>query len=181
MPTLITTPGAADANSYATVEEADEYHDGRLHDDAWDNADKEAALVWAALLLDGWVVWTGQATYETQALVWPRKGMFNRNGFAIPETVIPREIKAAQSELARQLALNDLMADDDVRRKDIRSLSAGSVSISFGGRDRTRDYLGVFPDVTSETIPDALLILLVPSWYVRADTGPRFMFETVDY
>lgn len=182
MPTFVTTPGAANATSYATVEEADDYHLGRLHVDAWDTVDdKEAALMWAAQVLDGWVVWTGLATYEVQARSWPRKGMFNRNGFAIAETTIPTELKYAQAELARQLAVSDLTADDDVRNKDIRSLTAGSVSLTFGGNDHTRDYLGIWPNVTALFgLPDAIRLLLVPSWYVRPETGPSFMFDAID-
>lgn len=185
MPTLITTPGAANANSYATVAEADTYHEGRLHDEAWDDVDdKEAALIWAATLLDGWMVWTGSATFPaTQALTWPRTGMLNRNGFAIGSTVIPNELKNAQSELARQLALSDLTANDDVVNKNITSLRAGSVALSFGQKDHSRDYLGVWPDVSATIgmgLPDAVRILLVPSWYTRPDTGPTFMFDAVD-
>lgn len=183
MPTLVTTSGAVNANSYATVAEADAYHEGRLHDESWDDVDdKEAALIWAALLLDGWMVWTGSATFpETQALTWPRTGMLNRNGFAIASTVIPNELKNAQAELARQLALSDLTANDDVVNKNITSIRAGSVALTFAGNDHSRDYLGIWPDVTTALgLPDAVRILLVPSWYIRPELGPTFMFDAVD-
>jgi len=186
MPTLITTSGAADANSYANVAEADLYHEGRLHDDAWDNVDdKEAALIWSTQVLNGLVVWTGAATDGIQRLSWPRNGMYTRNGYPIPNTEIPPDLKAAQCELARQLSVTDLTADNDVIKQDIRSLTAGSVSLSFGGVNHQYDYLGVWPDVTAVRLPDSVLILLVPSWYIRAggdiENGPHnFMFETVD-
>lgn len=43
-PTLIATPGAANANSYATVAEANAYHDCRLHSDAWLNTRATASI-----------------------------------------------------------------------------------------------------------------------------------------
>lgn len=182
---LIVTPGAADANSYATVEEADAYMLGRLYATTWADLDeevKEAALIQAARQLDGLFVWTGVATDPAvQALTWPRTGMFNRNGYPIAVDAIPAELKNAQIEFARQLGLSDITADDDVYNKGITSLSAGSVSLSFGPKDHTRDFLGVWPDVTAERgIPDLVRVLLVPSWYVRAETAVPVLFDAVD-
>ena len=181
MATLITTPGAANANSYATVEEALAYHEGRLYSEPWENAENpEAALIFAARLLDGSFIWTGQATFETQALTWPRIGMLNRNGFLIPSTTIPNELKNAQAEWARLLTVADLAADDDVVKKRITSIRAGSVALSFANPDHSRDKFGIWPDVTNvDFVPDMVRILLVPSWYERPVTQLEAEFETV--
>src|SRR5678815_4418488 len=107
---LIATPGAADANTYATDIEADAYNESRLHTEDWTNAsdtDKEAALIDAARLLDASFKWTGTPASSVQALTWPRTGMFTRNGFPIDPTIIPLELKNAQSEFARQLVSVD--------------------------------------------------------------------------
>lgn len=169
--TLITTPGAADANSYADLDEAAAYNESRLYADAWADFDnKEAALIMATRLLDGLVIWTGAAASATQSLCWPRSGMLSRNGFAIPNDEIPTELKEACAEYARQLTVKDFSADDDVIVSGIQSLRAGSVSLSF--KDRSADaqkLIGLYPDVTSlRNIPDAVIYLLVPSWYTRA-------------
>src|SRR4051812_24704164 len=130
---LIVTPGAVDANSYATDIEADDYNASRPHTDDWTNANddmKEAALIHAARLIDAGFVWTGSPTTQTQALTWPRVGMVNRNGGAIAGDIIPQELKNAQSELARQLVVADLTANDDAAKANLSSMSAGPVSLS---------------------------------------------------
>jgi len=61
---LNATPGAADANSYATVADADAYHEGHLYASAWtsaSNTTKEQALVMATRWLDAQVRWAGVA------------------------------------------------------------------------------------------------------------------------
>jgi hypothetical protein len=65
---IVVTPGAPDANSYATVAEADAYNAARPYGTAWAALTpeaKEGALVYATLLLDGSFQWTGQATGTT--------------------------------------------------------------------------------------------------------------------
>jgi hypothetical protein len=76
---LVTTPGAPDANSYASVAEADAYNAARPFGTAWaalTQAQKEGALQYALLLLDASFQWTGQATgavaVGTQAAPTPR-------------------------------------------------------------------------------------------------------------
>lgn len=59
MPTLITTPGAADANSYGTLAEAEAFFETRLFTDAWDalmDTQKEGLLIWATRIAESRVV-----------------------------------------------------------------------------------------------------------------------------
>ena len=52
-PTIVATPGAANATSYATLAEAQAYFDGRLPLAGWDDADDQnVLLVMATRLLE---------------------------------------------------------------------------------------------------------------------------------
>lgn len=189
---LVTTPGAADADSYATLAEADAYNASRPFSTAWAGTDavKEAALREAARLLDSSFRWTGAAVDETQALTWPRSGMSTRNGFAIPTTgaaSIPKALKEAQSEFARQLLAADRTADSGPEKKGITSLKVGPVAIGYRapGTDsgslelRDADVIRLGPDFDylSRFIPDAVRNLLPPSWYAQATVSRGFLFE----
>jgi len=172
---LITTPGAPDANSYASIDEADAYNAARPFATSWaalDAPSKEAALTWATLLLDSSFIWTGAAANPCdQALCWPRTGMFNRNGCAIDPATIPRELKYAQSEYARQLTITDLTATNDAAAQGIASVKAGSVSVSFTSRTPA-DTVALMNQryaYLSKNVPDAVRLILVPSWYQQAE------------
>jgi len=171
---LIVTPGAANADSYASLIEATAYdaaYRGGIFDTIWTtstDAKREAALRSAAHYLDASFVWTGTPVDAVQALVWPRNGMLSRNGFAIGNTVIPQELKNAQSEFARQLLAADRAADDDVARMNLQSLGVGSVSLSFKKADNDENALALRSQAfayLSNVIPDAVRSWLVPSWF----------------
>lgn len=72
--TLVETVGAANANTYATVAEADTYLEARLNSSPWTAAGTEtqkAALVEATREMD-LMPWRGTRVTLTQALAWPR-------------------------------------------------------------------------------------------------------------
>lgn len=190
MPELVTTVGGANSNSYCTLEEATAYFESRLPlDPPWEDAENpEAALIMAARVLDAFVQplqvyvndardphymtrrqWTGAPTTTTQRLAWPRIGMFTRNGHPIPDNQIPQELKEAQAELAGQLIMSDTTLDNDVRVGGIKSVSAGSVSVSF--KDMIEQHI----------LPDAVWLLLPASWLtneIRVSTSP-ILFDIV--
>ncbi len=160
---LVTTPGAAGADSYASVAEMDAYHDNHLYASAWTamtSGEKVAGGVMATRLLDAMPrAWTGTAVDSTQALGWPRKSMQTRNGFAIAVTMIPSELKNAEAELARQLKEENLLETDTVIAKGIKSLKAGPVALTFKETMERSDALLAM-------IPDAVIAMLVPSWLI---------------
>lgn len=166
MPTIVATPGAANANSYLEVAEFDTYVSERLWVPAAvtnaDQATKEKALIQATRYIDALVTWNGAAATTTQSLAWPRTGMVDRNGNAIPNNVIPSELKAATAEFAVQLLVSDRTADSDIERLGITDLKAGPVSLSF------KETAPTF--ALNRAIPDAVRFLLVPSWYVVEET-----------
>jgi hypothetical protein len=105
-----TGSGSSTANSYCSVNNADTYHEKRLHVSTWTAAtddNKEIALMWATRLVDEQVIWNGVAVGTDQALMWPRNLLYDRNGFAILSTTIPTFLKEATAEFARYLIGED--------------------------------------------------------------------------
>lgn len=180
MAVLVSTPGAANANSYATAAEWDAYNETRYPQFAITSDDvKEALLIQATRTLDlslsgirrsikingepsYFVVgqkWSGAPTTTTQALAWPRTGMYDRNGNAIASNVIPQDLKNAICELAGQMYSGDKFKDNSVAVQGLRSFSAGPVSFSW------KDSIE-----TTKVIPDFVWALLVPSWVLDEET-----------
>lgn len=172
MATLVATAGAADANSYLTLAEANAYFETRLSADAWDNADDpERALMFATRVLDKmgqpykYLIfgdpqyyrtrpqWTGAPTTTTQKLSWPRTGMLDANDNEIADTVIPQDLKDATAELALALLVSDRTLDSDISIQGITSIKAGPVSLSF------KDM------IASKVMPDYVWSLMPPSWF----------------
>jgi hypothetical protein len=122
--TLIATPKATNANSYATVAEADTYHDSirEQADLVWSalhTGKKERLLVQATRLIDEHFVFLGYKSDSNQALHWPRAGVVKDGKYAhstfqnLDEDTIPQFIKDATAEFARILSAEDTTADDD--------------------------------------------------------------------
>ena len=174
MATIDATVGGANANSYGTEAEALIYFDERLPlVPAWDDAEnKPGILIMATRVLEAMFrpgrllvrmadgnaryltrrTWTGSPATTTQRLAWPRTGMYDGNGNAIDDDVIPQDLKNALFEFAGQLNKGDTTLNNDVVVQGLTSLRAGSVSLSF------KD--GIIPQV----VPDAVLALIPPSW-----------------
>lgn len=174
MPTIIATVGGATSNSYETQAEANTYFDERLPlSTPWVASGDTAAraLIMATRVLDAMNSphrmlrkgcdcryyytnrqWTGAPATATQRLAWPRTGMYDNNGNLIASDVIPQALKDAESELAGQLLMADTTLDNAVAVGGIKSVSAGSVSVSF------KD------DIAAHVLPDAVLNLMPPSW-----------------
>lgn len=190
--TVTATPGAANANSYCTVAEADAYYEARLFSDAWDNAsaaDKNKAVIMATKTLDRMMrghktlipsssttrqyrkdrKWTGAPADAVQVLAWPRSGMVDGNGNAVATTVIPAALKNAVAEFAGQMLGGDRTADNDVIVQGLASVNAG-VALSF------RE--GLMPQV----LPDAVTDELVPSWFTPEQIlgAQEFSFDVIN-
>jgi hypothetical protein len=190
--TIIATPGAANANSFLTLGEANSYFAARVAlDPEWSaRAGQEEALVMATRVLsslntprrrlerdsktgDAWYIvsryWTGLPATTTQVLAWPRTGMRNMLGQDIPSDSIPQELKDATAELAGQLAGGDRTLDNDIKVQGITSLRAGSVSLSF------KDV------IDRAVLPDAVIELMPSWWFVDETVEPArdFAFKVL--
>lgn len=158
---LIATPGAADANSYATVAQAQAYMDTLLTDaSGWSTATtptKEAALITATRLIDSWFRWLADPTYSDQALGFPRTGLYLNNQVVNPLT-IPRQMVEATSEFARELLTVDpATIITDTAAQGIEEAKAGSLSVKFTEIAASDRRLAPIP---------AYVISLIPSqWY----------------
>ena len=107
---LDVTIGGVDSTSYCTLTEAETYHRQHLHTENWDGAsndDKMAALLWSRRLLDEQMIWAGSITTTTQALSWPRSGVYTPDNISILSTEIPNFLKNAQAEYAAWLIASD--------------------------------------------------------------------------
>lgn len=190
---LVTTPGAADADSYATLAEALAYNASRPFATDWvasgvTDGNREAALMQATSLLDLSFQWTGVPTDGVQALCWPRTGMLTLNGFPIPTDEIPARLKNAESELARQLLVADRTADLDSETGALKSVGVGSVNVTFQDKSGSaasslsmmdaaiRRMRPEFADI-NKAIPDAVRLMLVPSWYRRESILRPLIFD----
>lgn len=176
---LVTTPGAADANSWATVAEFKTFRTNRLPAVAAvlaaTDPQIEAALIVAARGIDAGFDWTGAAVDAVQAMTWPRSGMLTRNGFSIGTTTIPQALKDAQCEWAYQLLKGtDFTADNDAAKAGLSSVKAGDVAVSFQNIDSSsEEAVDMFirrlgSDFNYLNAPGEVRRLLVASWFNQA-------------
>jgi hypothetical protein len=185
--TLITTPGAVDANSFATIAEYKDYWGSRLFNDAQLAATDDKitqALVWAARLFKTYFVWNGAPISSDQALPFPRSGLSTLNGRTLAADEIPSEMKEAQSEWAGQLMLTNLTATNSILQKGITAIKAGPVAINYktGGSTVDMANVDVFkqqPDLAylSNAVPDAVRNLIPGPWYQHGTLAAPILLE----
>ncbi len=184
--TLDATVGGASSNSYVTEAEVDAYFLARLPlTPPWaDASDPTAAIAMATRMIDAMFQprktfipgnppyylimrqWAGAAATTTQRLAWPRTGVVDRNGNVISSATIPLDLKYAVAEFAGQLAsLGDRTLDNDVSVQGLKSVAAGSVSLSFK------------ETILPKVLPDAVLNLMPSSWFTDELYVPAFSAE----
>ncbi len=186
MPTLlITTPGASDANSWASLDEAKAYAAIRTPQVGWFTAVGvtdtliEQRLIYACLLICSSFNWNDSPTYPDQALALPRKGLKNRNGVLIPDTEITIDAKNAQSEMMLQLGLKDQTKENVADKLGVLGIKAGSVGIDLQQKDLSTyeamdaDTIRRGAEFNYFSVPDIVRRLLVPSWYKEAEGRRR--------
>ncbi|MHB1125235.1 MAG: DnaT-like ssDNA-binding protein [Ramlibacter sp.] len=123
-----TGAGLADAESYATVEQADAYLAARNYP-AWAllaPEAKEAALRMATAYMHAFA-WKGIRSYQTQALDWPRTGVV-ADGYPVDGDRVPAAVRNACIELARRASTGELAPDQG---QQIASKSVGPVSVTY--------------------------------------------------
>jgi hypothetical protein len=95
--------GKADAESYASVANADSVH-GALGNAAWTGTTsaKEAALRKATIYLDGRYrhLWRGTRATKEQALAWPRFNVIDEDGYPVDADVVPAPVTKATIDAA---------------------------------------------------------------------------------
>jgi hypothetical protein len=138
------------ANSYASVEDADTYIEANVH--AWtswsalDEETKQALLIWSTRYLDQRVDWNGRRQSQTSALRWPRIGVRDLDRNYIPEFTIPQELIWATCELAWNLLTTDVTAP--TASAGLEKLKADVIELTF-----TKHY-------TAAELPNSVRALL---------------------
>lgn len=178
--TIVSTPGAANANSFASQAEINTILAERIpFDPPWVTSGDEAIrkIITARYLIERefsgrkrlvrekgkaayYIIgreWAGTIASDTQSLSWPRIGMVDRYGRAIASDAIPTDLKLAQAELAGQLH-TDRSLDNDIIIQGITKIKAGPVELGF------RDDIDLS---TSYVIPQAVFDIIPPSWYTE--------------
>lgn len=143
--TLITTPGAADANSFVSLVEAVDYIATLTFASAWPSTDsaREAVLIQAARKINTLDLKGTRVKPEaSQPLAFPRSGIYDRDGWVIDANTIPNAVKVAQVELALWLAASDRNPDPSPSR-----LKVGSIEIE---------------GLSNQSFPDHVLAFLAP-------------------
>lgn len=111
--------GLAGANSYVTLVEATDYYAvdpvaAAAFAALANDAAREHRLAWATRILDQKTRWRGHKAVEASGLRWPRTYVCDRDGIAIEDDVVPRQVKEAVLELAKYLQTNDPTTEQDV-------------------------------------------------------------------
>ncbi len=148
---LIATPAAVNANSYATLEEANAYHDTHLYADTWYAAEdyrREMALIHATRLLDRTVQFHGTVSTEDQALRWPRADAYDEDGRLFLSDEIPLVVTQATAEFARILLESDRYKTRDDATAGLKKVKADVVEVEFDSADRI--------DLLPESVRDML-------------------------
>lgn len=131
------TPGASDADSYVTVDEADSYFFGSKKATwiALETLAKEALLKEATRLLDQFFDWSGAIEPSSvQSLRWPRIGAYDADKRLIAKDVIPVSVKQGTIEWALQLQQN---GGFDVSSNNLDVLRVGPIRLEF--KEGTKD------------------------------------------
>jgi hypothetical protein len=173
---LIVTAGSASANAYVDLATADQYHSDRpAPDTVWPEAvhpSKTQAILWATKLLDRLVPWTGTRVNDTQALKWPRYGMYDSRGVAILSDAIPKELQEATAEFARHLLTAKVASDpsaplksqleelaDSARKLGVHQVGTPTVNITLEERQSSSAF---------SRVPAEVFDLLPQSWLVSS-------------
>jgi hypothetical protein len=170
--TIIATAGAANANAYCTVVEADAVIDDlplaavRLVWTAATTDDKTRSILYATKLIDRAFTFVGARATATQALEWPRYVYGAYYGwsdgsvaqFYVDSTTIPDRLKQATAEYARQLLVTERTADPSTEAASgIKRLKADVIEI---------EYQSGTIVTMSKPVPDAVALLLAGLGYL---------------
>lgn len=136
--------GLANAEAYIAVADADLYFSLR-GEPAWallDVAAKEAALRKATDYMQGAfdLRWKGSRVTQTQALSWPRSGVW-KDGFLYASNSVPLQVARANAELALRASASTLQPDLGAQ---VTQETVGPISVSYAAGARQSDkYVAV--------------------------------------
>lgn len=152
--------GLADANSYLSEADADQYFENHGNPTSWSSlvqADKEEALRLGTQYLDAVYGnrWKGERVLATQALDWPRNNVSDRDGFAVETDEVPTAVKDATAEAAIRSLTVTLIPD---------ITTPGSIKLQrdkVGPIETETEYAGAASQIVQFRIIDLLLVGLI--------------------
>ena len=135
--TVETGAGISGANSYVSTDTITEFVLTNPHDSTWASltaVQMNGYAVMSCRVLNEQMDWDGWQTDADQVLDLPRSGMVDKAGNFIDNNEIPTEVKNAQCELARLLAIADRTADNDMM--GFSEIGVGSIKLVADKSDR---------------------------------------------
>jgi hypothetical protein len=125
--TLDATIGGTSSNSYVSLADAALYFADSAYVSAWDDTDETQSnlLISATRRLDQ-EQFMGYRSSYTQALKWPRSGVYS-DGILVAFDTIPQKVKDAVCELALVLAGSNILEQSELA--NFKSLSVGPISL----------------------------------------------------
>lgn len=146
--------GDPQANSYCTVEFADDYIEANGHVSAdWldqEEEDKQRLLARASKVLDIRFKWYGTRVEPDSGLAWPRAGVVI-DGALVPDNVIPRILKEATAEFASYLMLTDWTREGGGSSGEFSEIKVDVIQVKFKD-DAVR--AGVLPEFLLAMLED---------------------------
>jgi len=141
----------SNSNSYVTLNEADLYFETVPDETDWDNKSDDAkrrALISACRWIDS-LNYYGTRCEDDQALKWPRNN-YEVDNVELTCDAIPKDIKYAQYELARQLANDtDAMTGNKGTDGNIEEVKLGSMEVKYSpqsqGTGAVNNVFDVYP------------------------------------
>lgn len=126
---------AAGTNSYGTRAEADAYFEDSLRKEVWYSftaSKRDQSLIEATRILER-IPYRGTKTSPSQALEYPREGLFDINDIALTGTEALAVMKEAEFEyaiflLGKPSAINET---DSSGKANVKSAGAGSAKVEF--------------------------------------------------
>lgn len=142
--------GLSTAEAFISVSDADAYFTARGVT-AWTGSTtvKEQALRRATDYMEARYgrAWLGSRRTQEQALAWPRYGVYNRDGYEVPQSSVPQRVRWANAELAMRALTSTLLPDQTATGIVSESVSIPgpiSQSITYAGEKTT---IPTFPAV----------------------------------
>lgn len=183
---IVATPGAPNANSYVTLEDADAYFAARLHADAWSAAsepNKEAALLWATRVLEAKIAayWDkkelpGDATIRVLTtlkddpscfVVWNGRPATAEQALAWPRSGMASKngLPLAEDVIPSQLKNAQCELALLLMQSDRTAENAAAVQGLAGLKAGPVELSWRDGAPNPRLIPDAVMQLLAPSWW----------------
>lgn len=130
--------GVEGANTYMSLEDADEAAANTAYAESWDELEDEAKKLYLLVfteMLDNRFRYYGKILFDTQSLQWPRTKNYDDKGRIIPPGTIPPQLIGALLYLILLASTDeDLVKEPDTidRMGDIKSWSTDGLAVNFG-------------------------------------------------